>query len=193
MNYPVLIIEDELLIAESVAAYLTEESYQVIGIAANYAEAKDFFQKNPLPALIVSDINLKGGENGIEIITRLKQNYDFETIFLTVRTDTKTVHETLSANPVTYLVKPFTENQLLVAMIMATHRMFKKQNSNNANLELTQREKEIARLVSQGLNSKQVAHQLFISSETVRTHRKNMLQRNNLSSFNQLIYYLNQS
>jgi DNA-binding NarL/FixJ family response regulator len=193
MNYPVLIIEDELLIAESVAAYLTEESYQVVGIAANYAEAKDFFQKNPLPALIVSDINLKGGENGIEIITRLKQNYDFETIFLTVRTDTKTVHETLSANPVTYLVKPFTENQLLVAMIMATHRMFKKQNSNNANLELTQREKEIARLVSQGLNSKQVAHQLFISSETVRTHRKNMLQRNNLSSFNQLIYYLNQS
>jgi len=193
MNYPVLIIEDELLIAESVAAYLTEESYQVVGIAANYAEAKDFFQKNPLPALIVSDINLKGGENGIEIITRLKQNYDFETIFLTVRTDTKTVHETLSANPVTYLVKPFTENQLLVAMIMATHRMFKKQNSNNANLELTQREKEIARLVSQGFNSKQVAHQLFISSETVRTHRKNMLQRNNLSSFNQLIYYLNQS
>jgi len=193
MNYPVLIIEDELLIAESVAAYLTEESYQVVGIAANYAEAKDFFQKNPLPALIVSDINLKGGENGIEIITRLKQNYDFETIFLTVRTDTKTVHETLSANPVTYLVKPFTENQLLVAMIMATHRMFKKQNSNNANLELTQREKEIARLVSQGFNSKQVAHKLFISSETVRTHRKNMLQRNNLSSFNQLIYYLNQS
>jgi len=193
MICPVLIIEDELVIAESVAALLTEESYQVAGIASNYAEAKEFFQKNPVPALVISDINLKGGEHGVEIVAKLKQNYDFETIFLTIRSDTKTVHDAISINPVTYLVKPFTEKQLLVAMQMATHRVYKKQKFDNVNLELTQRENEIASLVSQGFSSKQVARQLFISAETVRTHRKNMLQRNNLRSFSHLVYLLNKS
>lgn len=193
MICPILVIEDELVIAESIAALLTDEAYHVLGIASNYAEAKDFFQKSPTPSLIICDINLKGGEHGVEIITRLRQNYDFEVIFLTIRSDTKTVHDAISANPVTYLLKPFTEKQLLVTMQIATHKVYKKLQYDHVNLDLTQREKEIAQLVSQGFSSKQIAHQLFISAETVRTHRKNMLQRNNLRSFSHLVYLLNKS
>ncbi|MBE0638814.1 MAG: DNA-binding response regulator [Bacteroidales bacterium] len=193
MICPVLIIEDELVIAESISAILTEEAYQVAGIAANYAEAKAFFQKSPLPALVLCDMNLKGGEYGVDVVLKLKQNYDFEIIFITQRSDAKSVHEAMGIKPVNYLVKPFTEKQLLVNMQMATLAVYKKQEYENINLNLTQREIEIARLVAQGFSSKQIAHQLFISAETVRTHRKNMLQRNNLRSFSHLVYLLNQS
>lgn len=193
MICPILIIEDEFVIAESIAALLTDEAYHVLGIAANYAEAKDYFEKSPLPYLIICDINLKGGEHGVELITKLRQNYDFEVIFLTVRSDTKTVHDAISASPVTYLIKPFTDKQLLVTLQIATHKVYNKLKCDHENLDLTQREIEIAQLVSQGFSSKQIALQLFISAETVRTHRRNMLQRNNLRSFSHLVYLLHQS
>ena len=77
--------------------------------------------------------------------------------------------------------------------MMAANKIFRKQNPGKIQLELSQRELEIARLVAMGYSSKEVASQLFISSETVRTHRKNMLQRNNIRSFTQLVYMLNQS
>ncbi|SHI83251.1 response regulator transcription factor [Pseudozobellia thermophila] len=51
------------------------------------------------------------------------------------------------------------------------------------------REKEIIRLLISGLNSKQIAAQLFISQETVRTHRKNILRKANMSTTSGLVAY----
>ncbi len=193
MTCPILIIEDELLIAESLAALLTDEMYHVLGIASDFAEADEYFHKFPKPALVISDINLKDGEYGVEVINRLRQDNDFEVIFLTIRSDLKTITDAQEANPFTYLLKPFTDNQVLVTVQMAAARIFKKQQLEKINLELSQRELEIAGLVAMGLSSREVAGKLCISTETVRTHRKNMLQRNNIRSFSQLVFLLNQS
>ncbi|MBQ4915008.1 hypothetical protein J8L85_11205 [Maribacter sp. MMG018] len=51
------------------------------------------------------------------------------------------------------------------------------------------REKEIIRLLISGLNSKQIAAELFISQETVRTHRKNILRKANMSTTSGLVAY----
>lgn len=193
MTCPILIIEDELIIAESIAAILEEESYQVAGIATCYAEAAAFFRKSLPPLVVACDINLKGGENGIQVVTALKKQYDIEVVFITIRSETATVQEAIELNPVTYLVKPFSDRQLLVAMQIASHRVFKKYYGEQVSLDLSPREEEIARLVSQGYTSRQIAERLFISTETVRTHRKNMLQRNNLRSFPHLVFLLNKN
>jgi DNA-binding CsgD family transcriptional regulator len=54
----------------------------------------------------------------------------------------------------------------------------------------TAREKEIILLVSQGLSSSQIADKLFLSLHTVKTHRKNILQKSNASNFFELLHSL---
>ncbi|MBS1683843.1 MAG: hypothetical protein JSS76_03765 [Bacteroidetes bacterium] len=60
-------------------------------------------------------------------------------------------------------------------------------------LSLTQREKEILSLVARGYSSKQIAHQLKISDNTVSNHRKNMLARNAAKSSAELVFLYNSS
>ena len=56
-------------------------------------------------------------------------------------------------------------------------------------LAITEREREVLQLVSQGLSAKQIANYLFISEHTVYTHKKNMLKKFQLSSSNELVMY----
>jgi len=91
-----------------------------------------------------------------------------------------------------YLVKPYNDTQLLVAVQMAFHRFLQKSNTvTNQKLDLTEREKEVAMLVAKGLSSKQISRSLNISIETVKTHRRRMLQKNSISNFAQLVYIMN--
>lgn len=53
----------------------------------------------------------------------------------------------------------------------------------------SEREKEIIRLLISGMNSRQIAEKLYISYETVRTHRKNILRRADLTNTGQLVHY----
>ncbi|WP_017732163.1 response regulator transcription factor [Nafulsella turpanensis] len=59
----------------------------------------------------------------------------------------------------------------------------------NDKMQLSEREKEVIRLLAQGLNSKEIACKLFISYHTVRTHRKNMLQKLEMKSTSELVAY----
>jgi DNA-binding NarL/FixJ family response regulator len=189
----ILIVEDELIIANAIAELLTDEEYEVLGIAKSATEALAICRTGEaFPAVVLCDINIKGDVNGAELALQLRQEFDAEIIFLTAYSDTKTLQQAFAANPVMYLVKPYNDTQLLVAVQMAFHKFIKRQTARNyPKLDLTEREKEIARLIAEGLTSKQVARQLFISIETVKTHRRRMLQKNNLSNFPHLVYIMN--
>ena len=189
----ILIVEDELIIANAVAELLTEEEYDVMGIAKSATEALAICRRGEaFPAVVLCDVNIKGDIKGPGLALQLKEEFDAEIIFLTAYSDNKTLQEAFSADPVMYLVKPYNDTQLLVAVQMAFHKFIKRQAARNyPKLDLTEREKEIARLIAEGLTSKQVARQLFISIETVKTHRRRMLQKNNISNFPHLVYIMN--
>ncbi len=191
-NPGVLIIEDELITASSIEELLLEEDYEVIGVAREAGDAlRICSQAIEPPAVIVCDINIKGRIQGVELAGHLKELYQCEVIFLTAYADTKTVKAAFETDPVMYVVKPYTDVQLLVALQMAFHKIYQQKKAPiQTRLDLTGREKEIAMLVSQGLSSKQVARKLFISIETVKTHRRRMLQKNNISSFPHLVYLM---
>lgn len=191
-NPLVLIIEDELISAMSIEELLVEEDYDVLGIARDASDAlRICSQSTELPAVIICDINIKGPVKGIELAKQLKDLYQCEVVFLTAYSDTKTVQAAINTNPVMYVVKPYTDVQLLVALQMAFHKVYTKEQLANATLNLTVREHEIAVLVAQGLSTKQIARKLFISAETVKTHRRRMLQKNGISSFPHLVYLMN--
>lgn len=189
----ILIVEDELIIANALAELLVDEEYEVMGIAKSATEALAICRKgDAVPAVVLCDINIKGDVKGPELALQLKEEFDAEIIFLTAYSDSKTLQHAFAADPVMYLVKPYNDTQLLVAVQMAFHKFIKRQSARSyPKLDLTDREKEIARLIAEGLTSKQVARQLFISIETVKTHRRRMLQKNNISNFPHLVYIMN--
>ncbi|SJZ53579.1 response regulator transcription factor [Sediminibacterium ginsengisoli] len=190
----VLIVEDELITAESIKELLEEEDYEVTGIAADAATALRICNRNELvPQVVLCDINIKGDHNGIELAADLKKLYNCEIVFLTALSDSRILQSAFAADPVMYIVKPFTNTQLLVAVHMAFHRLLARQQlpSGTDSLQLTDREREIALLVAEGFSSKQISHKLSISIETVKTHRRRMLQKNNINSFPQLVYRMN--
>lgn len=189
----ILIVEDELITAESIAELLAEEEYIIAGIARDAPAALRICRQSPmLPQVIICDINIKGDVKGVALATQLRELFGCEIIFLTAYSDTRTLEAAFEAAPVMYVVKPYRDTQLLVAVQMAFHKIFRKNSpgGNNA-LLLTEREKEIAQLVAGGFSSKQIARKLNISVETVKTHRRRMLQKNNLSSFPHLVYLMN--
>lgn len=189
----VLIVEDELITANSVAELLTGEGFDVTGIATDAEKALSFFtdDKENTPSVILCDINIRGTVNGIELARKLKEITCCEIIFLTAYSDTKTMYKAFDTDPTMYIVKPFNDQQVLSAVHMAFHKYFKSiENTAKTELQLTKREREIAELVMEGCTTRQISEKLFISLETVRTHRRKMLQKNNIHSFSHLVYML---
>ena len=191
-NATILIVEDELITAESIAELLTQEDYEIAGISPTAAGALDLCEEKR-PHVVICDINIKGPINGLELAKQLKRLYQCEVVFLTAYTDAATIQAAATAEPVMYVVKPFSDAQLLVAVQMAFHKFYYKGETGapvSGKVQLSDREMEVVRLVAQGLSSKQIAKRLFISEETVKTHRRRMLHRNNIANFPQLIYQL---
>lgn len=193
-NATILIVEDELITAESIAELLAQEDYEIAGVTPTAAGALDICEEKR-PHVVICDINIKGNINGLELAKQLKRLYQCEIIFLTAYTDTATIQAAAAAVPVMYVVKPFSDAQLLAAVQLAFHKLYLKAESEaeattGVKVQLSDREMEVVQLVAKGFSSKQIAQRLFISEETVKTHRRRMLHRNNIANFPQLIYQL---
>jgi len=188
----ILIIEDELITGEDIVELLKEEEYHVAGPFKSAAETLAFCEKtSTAPAIALCDINIKGPVNGTILARQLKEKYGCEIIFLTAYSDSQSIVAAYESEPVMYVVKPFTETQLLVSVQIAFNKILEKEKVyEKGKLVLTNREKEIALLIAEGLSSKQVADKLEISIETVKTHRKSMLRKNNINNFPQLLYMM---
>ncbi len=194
MHNTVLIVEDEMITAANIAELLTEEGYAIIGPAKNAAEAIALCEKNDhWPDVSLCDVQLKNHVRGTELALTLRQRFASEIVFLTAYADQQTLREAFLASPVMYVVKPYTDVQLLVAVQMAFHKIFsQKKMQDSSLLQLTARETEIMQLIAKGLTTRQIAQKTGLSTETIKTHRKNALRRNSISSIPQLIFLMNQ-
>ncbi len=111
----ILVVEDDLLIAEEICAVLNQAGYRVTAMADTCAEALEAAKKEA-PDLVFMDIKIAGDIDGIETAKRLKTLGDFPVIFLTNLQDKPTMERAMSVNPANYLAKPFTSHQLLVSI-----------------------------------------------------------------------------
>lgn len=194
MNNCILIVEDDRIAASSLAELLKEEGYVIIGPAKAAADAIVACEKNNhWPDIALCDIRLANNEKGTELALLLSQRYACEIIFLTAYADQSILQEAFKASPVMYVVKPYNNLQLLAAVQMAFHKIFtQKKVQQNTILQLTPRERDVLHLIAKGLTTRQIAQKTGLSTETVKTHRKNALRRNSISSIPQLIFLMNQ-
>lgn len=114
----ILIVEDELIIAESMRLMLEELDYEVIGIATDHLEAESIL-KEDLPDIALVDLMLRHGDDGIDLARSMKQNNELPIIFITSHSDKATVERAKEVHPEGYIVKPFEKNDLYTSIEIA--------------------------------------------------------------------------
>jgi DNA-binding NtrC family response regulator len=120
MALKVLIVEDQFLEADSLSIILKKEGYEIHGIAKSVEEANQLIDKSK-PDIILVDVFLKGELTGIDLARQLdKKNIPF--IFLTANSNSITMEEALETKPFGFLIKPFREREILMALNIALYR-----------------------------------------------------------------------
>jgi two-component system, NtrC family, response regulator HydG len=120
MKERVLIVEDQFIEANDLRIMLTKKGYTVSGIARSVQEALESMEKEK-PDLVLLDIYLKGPLTGIDLATRLREeNIPF--IYLSANSSPDILAAAKATEPYGFLVKPFRERDVLVALEIARYR-----------------------------------------------------------------------
>ncbi|MCC9165838.1 LytR/AlgR family response regulator transcription factor [Pontibacter harenae] len=125
----ILISEDEVIIAEDIAASLEELGYETCAIDSG-EDTLDMIRETK-PDLVLLDINLRGKADGIEIGAHIREEFKIPFIYLTAYADRVTIDRAKKTQPDGFLVKPFEGKSLRSAIEIALY----KHNNNTAEVE----------------------------------------------------------
>ncbi len=182
-NRKILILEDELIVGLDLQEILIHEGYKT-NLVNSFDEGMlelTTFQ----PTLVLCDINLNGKNNGIDFAKEVNKLYPFtEIIFITSYTSVKYTEEAEETRPLDYIVKPWNEEQIKVALRRAFKYIDSKKDNMNLMGELSPSEYRILSLIAEQKTSKEIGQELFISEKTVRNHRYNISKKLNLDNNN---------
>ncbi len=114
----VLVVEDEGIVAQDIRQTLEGLGYEVIGQAPSAEQALKIVDKL-VPDLVLMDIRIQGELSGIQLAKMLKARHRLAVVFLTAHTDDATLADAKASDPVGYIRKPFTSDDLKVAVEIA--------------------------------------------------------------------------
>jgi PAS domain S-box-containing protein len=117
----ILVVEDEILVARDLQSRLISMGYAVPSISSS---GEDALHKTRLlsPDLALIDIRLKGEMDGVEAAEQMRDSFDIPCVYLTAYTDEDTLRRARITEPYGYIVKPFEERGLQIAIEVALSR-----------------------------------------------------------------------
>ena len=198
------IVDDHPIFIEGIAGLLKETpDFKIIGTASN---GQDFLDKikQVQPDIVLMDINMPVMD-GIEATKKLRAEYpEIKVIALTMFNDIRIIKEMLEIGAKGYVLKNISQDDLIKAIHTVCEgkpyldsSVQEKVISNFSSTEeddmedkdsdsmvqnITSREMEILQLIALGLTSQDISEKLFISKNTVETHRKNLLAKLNVKN-----------
>lgn len=116
----VLVVEDEVIIADDICRNLKELGYLVTEPAICFTEAVSTLETEN-PDIAILDIQLSGKKTGIDVAQHINENHNIPFIFLTANSDVDTVSKAKEVKPNAYLVKPFSKDELYTSIEIAIH------------------------------------------------------------------------
>lgn len=127
-----MIVEDEMITAESIKDMLEDLGYEVVGICMRAETALDaILSKEPDFALL--DINLKGEKTGIWLAEQLHQKHNIPYVFLTSYGDKATIEQATETKPYGYLLKPIDKHHLYASIEVAIKKFAELNRPDNQN------------------------------------------------------------
>lgn len=118
----ILIVEDEVLTADYLRHLLTDLGYEVCGHAASAAAALRMAEAHR-PGLVLMDINLGRGGDGIAAAREIFERYGVHSLFVTAYGDRATLTRAESAHPAGVILKPVGRERLHAALVAARARL----------------------------------------------------------------------
>jgi len=188
----VFVVDDDLSVREGLERLLHAAGWEV----ETFPSAQEFLahRKEDIPSCLVLDVGLPG-LSGLDLQKRiLEANREIPIVFITGHKDVPTSVRAMKAGAVEFLVKPFSEDDLLDAIRQAIKRdqSARYQNAQMQDLWrryelLTPREREVMQRVVSGLLNKQVAAELGTSEITIKVHRGQVMQKMQADSLVDLV------
>ncbi|MDF9556450.1 response regulator transcription factor [Bacillus tropicus] len=192
MKIKLLLVEDHHIVRRGLVFFLkTREEFEIVGEAENGEEAFTFV-RTERPDVVLMDLSMPKMD-GIEATKRIKQ-YDetIKILILSSFSEQDYVLPALEAGADGYQLKEVQPEQL-VASIVAVHqgnanfhpkitsallgRSAVKKEKENPFSMLTKREQEVLREIAKGRSNKEIAAELHITEQTVKTHVSNILAK----------------
>lgn len=194
----VLIVEDEPAIAKYIENSLKDVKYQVVDTAFDYDDAI-LGLDNHRPDVVFLDINLEGDKDGIDLANLINEKYGIPFLFITSYSNTRTIERVKLTQPIGYLLKPFTEEELRSTLEIALFRFENQNKAKLPQLEILNRKlpapissKEYDMLIGlyEGYSNKELAEEHFVSVNTIKTHLRNLYSKLDVKSRSDLLIKL---
>ncbi len=193
----VVLVDDHTIVRNGLRSILeSTDEIEVIGEASNGEEAleKIAYLK---PQIMLIDISMPG-MSGIELVGKVvKQNNSIRPVILSMHNDDAYILKSVEAGAYGYLLKDATREEILsalhmvkdgekyfnpaVAAVIVNGYLSQVQKvervAESRKTLLSKKEKEVLRLLVEGMSSRQIADRLDLSVRTVDNHRANMMRR----------------
>ncbi len=185
-----IIADDHQLFIDGLKRLLSDEAdIAVDDVAADGRELLSLLQQQR-PDIILLDINMPR-LNGLEAIRIIKQqSIPVKIIVLSTYSDEHLVEKAKGSGANGYLLKNCSKAELLqtIRLVSSGHTSFPYREPTHENeftandhflkqFNLTKRELEIVQLIKENFTNQQIADKLYLSIHTVETHRKNIMQK----------------
>lgn len=202
----VLIADDHQMFIDGLRSLLERErDIAIIGEANNGIEALNCVQKER-PDIVLLDINMPE-MNGINACTAIRKKFpEVKVLILTMYKTKGFINGLIRAGASGYILKNTGNAELMEAIrtVISGGTFFSKQVAETLteksskysvyeDVTLSKREVEIIKEMAKGFTTKQIAEKLFISFYTIETHRKNILNKLQLTNTAEVILYASQS
>jgi DNA-binding NarL/FixJ family response regulator len=205
----ILIVDDHQLVIDGLKSMLAnEKNYVIKGEALNGQQALEMITSKPEEyQLVVTDITMPL-MSGIELCKIVKEQFaHIKVLILSMHNSITIVKDALNAEADGYMLKNTGQDEFIKAIervlgdgtyfsqdiLPIILNLFQKEKKETLKNALSQREKEVLELIVQEYTSKEIAEKLFISKQTVDTHRINIMQKTDCKTLVGLIKYAIQS